>query len=184
MFVYEFSHPTEVPGFPECSGSACHTAELPFVFDNVRVGATLYSGTYRLYIMNTNHGRTTSAGTPINWCWRQRWLNLCVISIVHTTEGFDCFGRPDQLKNEHQDSVVQIAVYMAVRPRCHPWCRIRIIFVFFRSGLAKAIFSFWSPSHDTVVAPSLGKIFLGLLSLFTSFSLSRISDGDGFLRRE
>lgn len=35
VFVYEFSHPTEVPGFPECSGKSCHTAELPYVFDNV-----------------------------------------------------------------------------------------------------------------------------------------------------
>ncbi|CAM9884709.1 unnamed protein product [Sphacelaria rigidula] len=35
VFVYEFS-PTEVPGFPACSGVSCHTAELPFVFDNVR----------------------------------------------------------------------------------------------------------------------------------------------------
>ncbi|CBN78501.1 conserved unknown protein [Ectocarpus siliculosus] len=34
VFVYEFSHPTEVPGFPECSGSSCHTAELPYVFNN------------------------------------------------------------------------------------------------------------------------------------------------------
>lgn len=35
VYVYEFSHPTEIPGFPACSGSACHTAELPYVFDNV-----------------------------------------------------------------------------------------------------------------------------------------------------
>lgn len=39
VYVYEFSHPTEVPGFPECSGTSCHTAELPYVFNNVsRVG--------------------------------------------------------------------------------------------------------------------------------------------------
>ncbi|CAN0476994.1 unnamed protein product, partial [Hapterophycus canaliculatus] len=35
VFVYEFSHPTEVPGFLECSGSSCHTAELPYVFNSV-----------------------------------------------------------------------------------------------------------------------------------------------------
>ena len=37
VFVYQFSHPTEVPGFPACSGSSCHTAELPFVFNNVSI---------------------------------------------------------------------------------------------------------------------------------------------------
>ncbi|CAB1114878.1 unnamed protein product [Ectocarpus sp. CCAP 1310/34] len=43
VFVYEFSHPTEVPGFPECSGSSCHTAELPYVFNNVEVIKESYS---------------------------------------------------------------------------------------------------------------------------------------------
>lgn len=35
VFVYEFSHPTRVPGFADCLGKSCHTAELPYVFDNV-----------------------------------------------------------------------------------------------------------------------------------------------------
>ncbi|CAM9642155.1 unnamed protein product, partial [Ectocarpus sp. 4 AP-2014] len=43
VFVYEFSHPTEVPGFPECSGSSCHTAELPYVFNNVEIIKESYS---------------------------------------------------------------------------------------------------------------------------------------------
>ncbi|CAN0160082.1 unnamed protein product, partial [Ectocarpus fasciculatus] len=43
VFVYEFSHPTEVPGFPECSGSSCHTAELPYVFNNVDIIKKSYS---------------------------------------------------------------------------------------------------------------------------------------------
>ncbi|CAM9946505.1 unnamed protein product, partial [Choristocarpus tenellus] len=32
VFVYKFSHPTDVPDFSECSRRSCHTAELPYVF--------------------------------------------------------------------------------------------------------------------------------------------------------
>ena len=32
VYVYQFSHSTHIPGFPECWGKSCHTAELPFVF--------------------------------------------------------------------------------------------------------------------------------------------------------
>ncbi|CAN0525575.1 unnamed protein product, partial [Laminaria digitata] len=35
VFVYEFTHPTEVPDFAACAGLSCHTAELPYVFNNV-----------------------------------------------------------------------------------------------------------------------------------------------------
>eukprot|EP00611_Tribonema_gayanum_P010578 TRINITY_DN2061_c0_g1_i4.p1 TRINITY_DN2061_c0_g1~~TRINITY_DN2061_c0_g1_i4.p1 ORF type:complete len:502 (-),score=90.03 TRINITY_DN2061_c0_g1_i4:1305-2810(-) len=37
VFVYEFSHPTTVPGFAACNGLACHTAELPYVFEQLEV---------------------------------------------------------------------------------------------------------------------------------------------------
>jgi Carboxylesterase family len=32
VYVYQFSHSTHIPGFPECWGKSCHTAEIPFVF--------------------------------------------------------------------------------------------------------------------------------------------------------
>jgi len=35
VYVYEFSHPTRYEGFPACSGLACHTTEVPFVFNQI-----------------------------------------------------------------------------------------------------------------------------------------------------
>jgi Carboxylesterase family len=32
VYVYRFSHSTHIPGFAECWGKSCHTAEIPFVF--------------------------------------------------------------------------------------------------------------------------------------------------------
>ena len=37
VYVFQFSHPTRVPGYPECHGLSCHTSELPFVFNNLDV---------------------------------------------------------------------------------------------------------------------------------------------------
>jgi carboxylesterase type B len=37
VYVYEFSHPTVMPGLPACDGLACHTAELAFVFEQHEV---------------------------------------------------------------------------------------------------------------------------------------------------
>jgi len=37
IYVYEFSHPTSIPHYPECNGKSCHTAELPFVFNQFEV---------------------------------------------------------------------------------------------------------------------------------------------------
>lgn len=36
VFQYEFALPTRTPGFPCCDGLACHTSELPYVFNQVR----------------------------------------------------------------------------------------------------------------------------------------------------
>lgn len=37
VFLYEFSLPTRTPGYPCCDGLACHTAELPYVFNQLNV---------------------------------------------------------------------------------------------------------------------------------------------------
>jgi len=43
IFVYQFSHPTRTPSYPECNGLSCHTAELPFVFNNLEILKEEYS---------------------------------------------------------------------------------------------------------------------------------------------
>jgi carboxylesterase type B len=41
VYVYEFSHPTVMPGLPACDGLACHTAELAFVFEQHEVSISI-----------------------------------------------------------------------------------------------------------------------------------------------
>jgi carboxylesterase type B len=43
VFVYRFSHPTHIPGFQECWGRSCHTAELPFIFEAMDIIRSDYS---------------------------------------------------------------------------------------------------------------------------------------------
>ena len=43
VYVYRFSQPTHVPGYKECWGKACHTAELPYVFATMDVIRSNYS---------------------------------------------------------------------------------------------------------------------------------------------
>jgi carboxylesterase type B len=43
VYVYRFSHSTHVPGFLECWGKSCHTAELPFVFEAMAIIRSDYS---------------------------------------------------------------------------------------------------------------------------------------------
>lgn len=43
IFVYRFSQPTHIPGFQECWGKSCHTAELPYVFKAMDVIRSNYS---------------------------------------------------------------------------------------------------------------------------------------------
>ena len=43
VFVYQFSHSTHIPGFPECWGKSCHTSELPFVFQAMDIIRSNYS---------------------------------------------------------------------------------------------------------------------------------------------
>ncbi|KAG7371214.1 carboxylesterase [Nitzschia inconspicua] len=43
VYVYRFSQPTHVPGFLECWGKSCHTAELPFVFESMDIIRSDYS---------------------------------------------------------------------------------------------------------------------------------------------
>ena len=37
VYVYRFSQPTHVPGYKECWGKSCHTAELPYVFESMEI---------------------------------------------------------------------------------------------------------------------------------------------------
>jgi uncharacterized protein YbjQ (UPF0145 family) len=43
VYVYQFSHSTHIPGFPECWGKSCHTAEMPYVFQAMDVIRSNYS---------------------------------------------------------------------------------------------------------------------------------------------
>eukprot|EP00536_Pseudo-nitzschia_multiseries_P012506 jgi/Psemu1/68339/estExt_Genemark1.C_4810037 len=43
VYVYRFSQPTHVPGYKECWGKSCHTAELPFVFESMDIIRSDYS---------------------------------------------------------------------------------------------------------------------------------------------
>ena len=43
VYVYRFSQPTHVPGFKECWGKSCHTAELPYVFESMDIIRSYYS---------------------------------------------------------------------------------------------------------------------------------------------
>lgn len=43
VYVYQFSHSTHIPGFKECWGKSCHTAELPFVFQAMDIIRSNYS---------------------------------------------------------------------------------------------------------------------------------------------
>ena len=43
VYVYQFSHSTHIPGYQECWGKACHTAELPYVFQSMDVIRSNYS---------------------------------------------------------------------------------------------------------------------------------------------
>ena len=43
VYVYQFSHSTHIPGFAECWGKSCHTAEIPFVFQAMDIIRSNYS---------------------------------------------------------------------------------------------------------------------------------------------
>lgn len=43
VYVYQFSHSTHIPGYKECWGKSCHTAELPYVFQAMEIIRTNYS---------------------------------------------------------------------------------------------------------------------------------------------
>jgi len=43
VFVYRFSLPTHIPGYKECWGKSCHTAEMPYVFQSMDVLRSNYS---------------------------------------------------------------------------------------------------------------------------------------------
>jgi len=43
VYVYRFSQPTHVPGYKECWGKSCHTAELPYVFESMDIIRSDYS---------------------------------------------------------------------------------------------------------------------------------------------
>ena len=43
VYVYRFSQPTHVAGYPECWGLACHTAELPYIFNSMPIIRQEYS---------------------------------------------------------------------------------------------------------------------------------------------
>jgi hypothetical protein len=43
IYLYEFALPTRTPGFPCCDGLACHTCEVPYVFNQLEVIEADYS---------------------------------------------------------------------------------------------------------------------------------------------
>ena len=43
VFLYEFALPTRTPGYPCCDGLACHTSELPYVFNHLDIIREGYS---------------------------------------------------------------------------------------------------------------------------------------------
>ncbi len=43
VYVYRFGQPTHIPGYKECWGKACHTAEIPYVFQSMDVLRSNYS---------------------------------------------------------------------------------------------------------------------------------------------
>ncbi|KAL7581155.1 hypothetical protein ACA910_005947 [Epithemia clementina (nom. ined.)] len=43
VYVYQFSHSTHIPGYKECWGKSCHTAEIPYVFEALEIIRTNYS---------------------------------------------------------------------------------------------------------------------------------------------
>lgn len=43
VYVYQFSHSTHIPGFKECWGKACHTAEIPYAFEAMDIIRANYS---------------------------------------------------------------------------------------------------------------------------------------------
>lgn len=43
VYVYRFSLPTHIPGYKECWGKSCHTAELPYVFQSMDIIRSNYS---------------------------------------------------------------------------------------------------------------------------------------------
>jgi len=43
LYVYRFSQPTHIPGYEECFGKSCHTAELPYVFQAMSIIRSHYS---------------------------------------------------------------------------------------------------------------------------------------------
>jgi hypothetical protein len=43
IYVYRFSQPTHIPGYKECWGKSCHTAELPYVFQAMDIIRSHYS---------------------------------------------------------------------------------------------------------------------------------------------
>jgi carboxylesterase type B len=43
VYVYRFSQPTHIPGYKECWGKSCHTAELPYVFEAMSIIRSHYS---------------------------------------------------------------------------------------------------------------------------------------------
>ena len=43
VYAYRFSHSTHVPGYKECWGKSCHTAEIPYVFQAMGIIRSNYS---------------------------------------------------------------------------------------------------------------------------------------------
>lgn len=43
VYLYEFALPTRTPGYPYCDGLACHTSELPYVFNHLDIIDAGYS---------------------------------------------------------------------------------------------------------------------------------------------
>jgi carboxylesterase type B len=67
VYVYEFAHPTRTPGLRACDGLACHTSELPFVFEQLDVISANYS-----YVTRAQDSVDADAhGTALGGGWKR-----------------------------------------------------------------------------------------------------------------
>eukprot|EP01038_Epipyxis_sp_PR26KG_P008016 gene8016-10864_t len=62
VFLYEFSLPTRTPGFPCCDGLACHTCELPYVFNQLSLIELDYTWVEDTESHNNYKGRGPAGG--------------------------------------------------------------------------------------------------------------------------
>lgn len=58
VFFYEFALPTKIPNFPSCDGLACHTSELPYVFEHLKIIESDFSWIDSKFLNSSTIGTT------------------------------------------------------------------------------------------------------------------------------